>query len=253
MGDAMQLSKLDADDNEDLKINCGKTRRQWLSSPYKISVGSAAKLGQFPWAAALTLINQEHYNYCGGSIISKRHIITAAHCVMKYGSHQLPCTLATNLDDITQIAVRYGGVCLRRDSPPCDGQLCMTARIRKIAIHKRFLDGGCLDGHDFAVVEMESDLMALSPYHLSNLTYESDSAPAPPPPLLLLLQTKTTIGDSGAGLQGFLGQRVFLLGIHSFGPKICHNGSPFTVTDTRPYAQLICHITGICYHLSSFT
>ncbi|CAG9530938.1 unnamed protein product [Cercopithifilaria johnstoni] len=59
-------------------------------------------------------------------------------------------------------------------------------------------------------------------------------------------------GDSGAGLQGFRKQRVFLLGIHSFGPKICHDGSPFTLTDIRPYAQLICYLTGICYHLSSF-
>ncbi|CAG9531429.1 unnamed protein product [Cercopithifilaria johnstoni] len=137
-GDAMQLSKLNVYDNEDLKINCGKTRRQWLSSPYKISAGSAAKLGQFPWAVALTIINQEHYNYCGGSIISKRHILTAAHCIMKYESHQLPCIFATNLDDITRIAVRYGGVCLRSHSPPCDGELCMTARIRKIAVHKRY-------------------------------------------------------------------------------------------------------------------
>lgn len=57
-------------------------------------------------------------------------------------------------------------------------------------------------------------------------------------------------GDSGAGLQGFVKQRVFLLGIHSFGPKACYEGSPFTVTDTRPYARLICNLTGICYHLS---
>lgn len=32
MGDAMQLSKLNVDENEDLKINCGRTRRQWLST-----------------------------------------------------------------------------------------------------------------------------------------------------------------------------------------------------------------------------
>lgn len=60
-------------------------------------------------------------------------------------------------------------------------------------------------------------------------------------------------GDSGAGLQGFFRQRVFLVGIHSFGPKYCYSGLPFTVTDTRPYAQLICYLTGICYHLSKFT
>ncbi|VDN86139.1 unnamed protein product [Brugia pahangi] len=57
-------------------------------------------------------------------------------------------------------------------------------------------------------------------------------------------------GDSGGGLQGFVKQRVFLLGVHSFGPKTCYSGSPFTVTDTRPYAQLMCDLTGICYHLS---
>lgn len=46
---------------------------------------------------------------------------------------------ATNVDDITEIAVRYGGICLRSNSPPCDGKLCMTARIRKVAVHRRYV------------------------------------------------------------------------------------------------------------------
>uniref|UniRef100_A0A915PMI1 Peptidase S1 domain-containing protein n=1 Tax=Setaria digitata TaxID=48799 RepID=A0A915PMI1_9BILA len=293
MGDAIQLSKIDIEENEDLEINCGRTRRQWFSTPYKISAGSAAKLGQFPWAIALTYVNKEQYNYCGGSIISKRHILSAAHCVMNYESDQLPCIDATSLDDIGEIVVRYGGICLRSDSPPCHGRLCMTARIRKIAVHKRFIDEGCIHGYDFAVLELENDLMFdtttsaiclpnsnfdpsaaenLFDYgfgedengeKMSRLNYGSakiisvgkyrDFIRAGP-----VYKTKNqTIhhgictGDSGAGLQGFNKHRVYLLGIHSFGPKICHDGSPFTVTDIRPYAQLICYLTGICYHLST--
>ncbi|VDO51879.1 unnamed protein product [Onchocerca flexuosa] len=129
--------KIDAIDNEDLAINCGKTRRIWLTTPYKISIGSAAKLGQFPWAVALTFLNVEQYNYCGGTIISKRHILTAAHCVMRFASSHLPCSTGASLESISDIVVRYGGICLRTGSPPCDGKLCMTAEIRKVAFHRR--------------------------------------------------------------------------------------------------------------------
>ncbi|VDP22054.1 unnamed protein product [Onchocerca flexuosa] len=59
-------------------------------------------------------------------------------------------------------------------------------------------------------------------------------------------------GDSGAGLQGYFKHRAFLLGIHSFSSMNCYDGTPFTMTDVRRYAKLICHLTGICYHLSSW-
>ncbi|VDN02568.1 unnamed protein product [Thelazia callipaeda] len=288
----MQLSKISSEGNEDLYYTCGRVRRQWLSTPYKISAGSAAALGQFPWAVALTLADRDQYNYCGGSIISKRHILSAAHCIMNYNSDKLPCTGARPLDDVKEIVVRYGGICLRTTSPPCNGKLCRKAKIRKVAIHKRFMDGNCILGYDFAIIELETDLVFdsttlpiclpgssfdytsvgnLFDYgfgenekgeKMSRLNYGSakiisvakyhDFIQAGP---VHMTRNRSNslhgicTGDSGAGLQGSVRNRVYLLGVHSFGPVACNKGSPFTVTDTRPYAEIICQLTGICYQL----
>lgn len=46
----------------------------------RIYGGSEAKPGQFPYQITLRLWHSS-LHYCGGSIISNRHILTAAHCV----------------------------------------------------------------------------------------------------------------------------------------------------------------------------
>ena len=39
--------------------------------------GDTAEAGQFPWAAALFI---DGAWFCGGSLVSSRHVLTAAHC-----------------------------------------------------------------------------------------------------------------------------------------------------------------------------
>lgn len=48
-----------------------------IPSPRIVSGGFAA-LGQFPYQVSVRLNNQ---HICGGALISKRFVVTAAHCV----------------------------------------------------------------------------------------------------------------------------------------------------------------------------
>ena len=43
---------------------------------------SQAVLGQFPWHVAI--VDDTHTLICGGSIITDTHILTSAHCTLKY-------------------------------------------------------------------------------------------------------------------------------------------------------------------------
>ncbi|GMS82466.1 hypothetical protein PENTCL1PPCAC_4641, partial [Pristionchus entomophagus] len=46
----------------------------------KINDGTIAKRGQFPWSVALE--SKDHHRFCSGTIISQRHVLTAAHCAV---------------------------------------------------------------------------------------------------------------------------------------------------------------------------
>jgi secreted trypsin-like serine protease len=47
----------------------------------RIIKGQSAHRGEFPWQVGI-IVNDE--NFCGGSLISRSHVLTAAHCVYKY-------------------------------------------------------------------------------------------------------------------------------------------------------------------------
>lgn len=65
---------------------CGKVANQ--PSPL-ISYGQGTKPGQWPWHAALYHSKGIQLVYtCGGTLVSDRHIITAAHCVTKPHSNR---------------------------------------------------------------------------------------------------------------------------------------------------------------------
>jgi len=44
--------------------------------------------GDLPWAVTIHLIYEAHKAICSGTLISRRHVITAAHCFVKPGTEQ---------------------------------------------------------------------------------------------------------------------------------------------------------------------
>ena len=73
----------------------------------KIYGGKEAAIGQFPYQAAITV---NFSGFCGGSLISKNWILTAAHCVKGY----------------VQWTVDLGAHNIRESSEP--GRVTLTSR-----------------------------------------------------------------------------------------------------------------------------
>ncbi|XP_052835902.1 serine protease 48-like [Drosophila gunungcola] len=71
---------------------CG--REKTIQTPF-IHNGIEVKRGQLPWMAALFELVGRDYNFlCGGTLISSRTVISAAHC-FRFGSRSLPAERTT--------------------------------------------------------------------------------------------------------------------------------------------------------------
>jgi len=118
--DILGLSNLDGD------IGCGS--RLHTSDEPRISGGEAAHPGKYPWMAAMLDRSNEKWR-CGGSLISDRHVLTAAHCVFGMTSRQ-----------IYEIEVRLGETDLRTEYDCFDVEDCSDSR-------ECFNAGKCAEPH----------------------------------------------------------------------------------------------------------
>ena len=65
------------------RCECGKRPESPGSVQVRVWGGQEARPNEFPWAALVIIRNTSSQPYlsCGGSLLTDRHLLTAAHCM----------------------------------------------------------------------------------------------------------------------------------------------------------------------------
>ncbi|WKY01083.1 hypothetical protein Q1695_015240 [Nippostrongylus brasiliensis] len=116
--------------------------------------GEDAQSGELPWAVLIEL-NMEG-KVCGGTLVTRRHVITAAHCF--WNGDDTPCKMshAFREADIKKFTtIMIGGVCSKEDSKThCEGHDVGTRYKIRNLYYESFFKTGCNSTQDFAIIEL---------------------------------------------------------------------------------------------------
>ncbi|KAG7202863.1 hypothetical protein KM043_010013 [Ampulex compressa] len=88
------------------KVGIEKHDKEPLAVEGRIVGGSTAQIGAFPYQVSLRLSDNVHF--CGGSILNKCWILTAAHCVDWHGQTSVFAVVGTN-------TLTFGGIYYRSE------------------------------------------------------------------------------------------------------------------------------------------
>ncbi|CAJ0599775.1 unnamed protein product [Cylicocyclus nassatus] len=124
----------------------------------KVMGGRRAERGELPWAVFL----HTRTDACGGTLVSRRHVITAAHCFWKSKEKGMGYCSTSNMyrlkDAIHDTEVFIGGTCSSAGRFGCTksdiGRKYKVAR----AFYWSYFMFGCGGTHDIAILELTEDV-----------------------------------------------------------------------------------------------
>uniref|UniRef100_A0A914CHN0 Peptidase S1 domain-containing protein n=1 Tax=Acrobeloides nanus TaxID=290746 RepID=A0A914CHN0_9BILA len=115
-------------------------------------------------------------NKLGGVIISPYHILTAAHGFIQFTTYDAlyaDQTLITvcqmdgyrSQQELDQRIIAYGGDCIRGkthtfgNNPACNRSTVIYSRIKAVMLDTDFGNGYCINGHDWAIIEVAEPIV----------------------------------------------------------------------------------------------
>ena len=147
---------------EGKKSNCGRR----FSASLRIAGGNDTDPGDWPWMARL-LYNKtdeaEGTTHCGGTLITGRHVVTAAHCIKE---DYTPVAVALGDSDVTTeydcFDAKSGRGCSTSGKVCADEGECapnhVEVTIKNIAIHKEY-DNGSIPQFDVALIVLDRQVV----------------------------------------------------------------------------------------------
>ncbi|KAK6759598.1 hypothetical protein RB195_021278 [Necator americanus] len=281
------LVRIDTSENERLKETCGAIRLQQIDpkrGPQLISNGEPVDSNEYPFAVGLfpfKVVPQGHLGkVCSASLISRRHVITAAHCVYDVNEDKLKLWRKhPELADpriFENMEIHVGSRCPTYRG--CPGETVYTPRY--VFPHPWYDRLDPRQHYDVALIELDKDVeeTVASPICLAEenstvegpmvaIGYGNDSRrqidgyrPLQKVNLTVVgskdgqlttfhWENTLTKGDSGGPLfRHDQRNRAVLYGIASaiLEPESPHPGEVNFFADVRRFSNWICAATGVC-------